>query len=46
VFFVYLAFRLWKGVLRLENRGNGISGVVVRRQWVPVIVIHRLFLIG
>jgi hypothetical protein len=34
--FVYLAWRLWKSVLRLAVRGNSISGRVVRRQRVPV----------
>jgi hypothetical protein len=41
-FFVYLAWRLWKGVLRLAVRGNSISGRVVRRQRVPVFDKHRL----
>jgi hypothetical protein len=40
--FVYLAWRLWKGVLRLAVRGNSISGRVVRRQRVPVFDKHRL----
>jgi hypothetical protein len=34
--FVYLAWRLWKGVLRLAVRGNSISGRVVRCPRVPV----------
>jgi hypothetical protein len=41
-FFVYLAWRLWKGVLRLPVRGNSISGRVVRRHRVPVFDKHRL----
>jgi hypothetical protein len=41
-FFVYLAWRLWKEVLRLAVRGNSISGRVVRRQRVPVFEGHRL----
>jgi hypothetical protein len=41
-FFVYLAWRLWKSVLRLAIRGNSISGRVVRRQRVPVFDKHRL----
>jgi hypothetical protein len=41
-FFVYLACRLWKSVLRLAVRGNSISGRVVRRQRVPVFDKHRL----
>jgi hypothetical protein len=41
-FFVYLAWRLWKGVLRLAVRGNSISGRVVRRQMVPLFDEHRL----
>jgi multisubunit Na+/H+ antiporter MnhE subunit len=41
-FFVYLAWRLWKSVLRLAVRGNSISGRVVRRQRVPVFEGHRL----
>jgi hypothetical protein len=40
--FVYLASRLWKGVLRLAVRGNSISGQVVRRHRVPVFEGHRL----
>jgi hypothetical protein len=40
--FVYLAWRLWKSVLRLAVRGNSISGRVVRRQRVPVFDKHRL----
>jgi hypothetical protein len=35
-FFVYLACRLWKSVLRLAVRWNSISGRDVRRQRVPV----------
>jgi hypothetical protein len=35
-FFVYLAWRLWKGVSRLAVRRNSISGRVVRRNRVPV----------
>jgi hypothetical protein len=42
VVFVYLAWRLWKRVLRLAVRGNSISGRVVRRQRVPVFEGHRL----
>jgi hypothetical protein len=41
-YFVYLAWRLWKSVLRLAVRGNSISGRVVRRQRVPVFDKHRL----
>jgi hypothetical protein len=41
-FFVYLAWRLWKSVLRLAVRGNSICGGVVRRQRVPVFEGHRL----
>jgi hypothetical protein len=40
--FVYLASRLWKGVLRLAVRGNSSSGRVVRRQRVPLFEEHRL----
>jgi hypothetical protein len=40
--FVYLAWRLWKSVLRLAVSGNGISGRVVRRQRVPVFEGHRM----
>jgi hypothetical protein len=40
--FVYLAWRLWRSVLRLAVRGNSISGRVVRRQRVPVFEGHRL----
>jgi hypothetical protein len=39
---VYLAWRLWKGVLRLAVRRNSITGRVVRRQRVPVFEEHRL----
>jgi hypothetical protein len=40
--FVYLAWRLWKRVLRLAVRGNSSSGRVVRRRRVPVFEKHRL----
>jgi hypothetical protein len=40
--FVYLAWQLWKSVLRLAVRGNSISDRVVRRQRVPVFEGHRL----
>jgi hypothetical protein len=39
---VYLAWRLWKSVLRVAVSGNSISGRVVRRQRVPVFEEHRL----
>jgi hypothetical protein len=39
---VYLAWRLWRSVLRLAVRGNSISGRVVRRQRVPVFEMNRL----
>jgi hypothetical protein len=39
---MYLAWRLWKSVLRLAVRGNSIYGRVVRRQRVPVFEKHRL----
>jgi hypothetical protein len=42
VFFVYLAWRLWKSVLRLAVLGNSISDGVVRRQRVRVFEGHRL----
>jgi hypothetical protein len=45
-YFVYLAWRLWKSVLRLAVRGNSISGRVVRRQRVSVFDKHRLPWIG
>jgi hypothetical protein len=45
-FFVYLAWRLWKGVLRLAVRGNSISGRVVQRQRVPAFKEHRLLSTG
>jgi hypothetical protein len=41
-FFVYLAWRLWKSVLRLAVRGNSSSGRIVRRQRVRVFDEHRL----
>jgi hypothetical protein len=41
-FFVYLAWRLWKSVLRRAVRGISISDGVVRRQRVPVFEGHRL----
>jgi hypothetical protein len=44
--FVYLAWRLFKNVLRLAVRGNSICGRVVRRQRVPVFVSHRQPSIG
>jgi hypothetical protein len=40
--FVYLDWRLWKGVLRLAVKENSICGRVVRRQRVPVFEGHRL----
>jgi hypothetical protein len=40
--FGYLAWRLWKSVLKLAVRGNSISGRVFRRQRVPVFDKHRL----
>jgi hypothetical protein len=40
--FVYLAWRLRQSVLRLAFGGNSISGLVVRRQRVPVFEGHRL----
>jgi hypothetical protein len=40
--FVYLAWRLFKNVLRLAVRGNSFPGPVVRRQRVPVFEGHRL----
>jgi hypothetical protein len=39
---VYLAWRLFRNVLRLAVRGNSFSGPVVRRQRVPVFEGHRL----
>jgi hypothetical protein len=42
VYFVCLASRLWKGVLRLAVRRNSISRRVVRRNEVPVFEGHRL----
>jgi hypothetical protein len=44
--FVYLAWRLFKNVVRLAVRGNSISGRVVRRQRVPVFEGHRLSATG
>jgi hypothetical protein len=41
-FFVYLASRLWKSVLRLAVRGISISRRIVRRQRVPVFGKDRL----
>jgi hypothetical protein len=40
--FVYLGWRLRKGVLTLGVRGNTISGRGVRRQRVSVFEGHRL----
>jgi hypothetical protein len=40
--FMYLAWQLWKSVLRLAVMGNSISGRVARRQRVPVFERHRL----
>jgi hypothetical protein len=40
--FVYLASRLWKGVLRLAVRENSSSCRVFRRQRVPVFEGHRM----
>jgi hypothetical protein len=46
VYFLYLAWRLWKSVVTLAVTGNTISGRVVRRQRVPVFEGHRLPLTG
>jgi hypothetical protein len=46
VYFLYLAWRLWKSVVTLAVTGNSISGRVVRRQRVPVFEGHRLPLTG
>jgi hypothetical protein len=46
VYFLYLAWRLWKSVVTLAVTGNTISGRVVRRQRVPVFQRHRLPLTG
>jgi hypothetical protein len=45
-FFVYLASRLCKGVLRLTGWVNSISGRVIRRLMVPLFEGHRLPSIG
>jgi hypothetical protein len=39
---VYLAWQLWKSVLRLAVRGNSISGRVVRRQRVSVFRVASI----
>jgi hypothetical protein len=46
VYFLYLAWRLWKSVVTLAVTGNTISGRVFRRQRVPVFQRHRLPLTG
>jgi hypothetical protein len=39
-FLLYLAWRLWKSVLRLSAKENTISSEVVRRNWMPVFGKH------
>jgi hypothetical protein len=46
VYFLYLAWRLWKSVVTLAVTGNTISGRVVRRQRMLVSREHRLLLTG
>jgi hypothetical protein len=46
VYFLYLAWRLWKSVVTLAVTGNTNSGRVFRRQRVPVFQRHRLPLTG
>jgi hypothetical protein len=46
VVFLYLASRLWKGVLRLVVGRNSSSCRVVRRQSVPLFEEHRLLSIA
>jgi hypothetical protein len=46
VYFVYLAWRLWKSVVTLAVTGNTISGRVSRRYRVTVFQRHRLPLTG
>jgi hypothetical protein len=43
---VYLAERLWKGVLRLAASVNSSSGRVFRFQRVPMFEGHRLLSTG
>jgi hypothetical protein len=40
--FVYLAWRLWKSVMRLVVGVNSVSIGLFRRQRVPVFEKHRL----
>jgi hypothetical protein len=46
VYFLYLAWRLWKSVVTLAVTGNTISGRVFRRYRVTVFQRHRLPLTG
>jgi hypothetical protein len=46
VYFLYLAWRLWKSVVTLAVTGNTICGMDFRRQRVPVFQRHRLPLTG
>jgi hypothetical protein len=46
VYFVYLAWRLWKSVVTLPVTGNTIFGRVFRRYRVTVFQRHRLPLTG
>jgi hypothetical protein len=46
VYFVYLAWRLWKSVVTLAVTRNIISGRVFRCHGVPVLLWHRLPLTG
>jgi hypothetical protein len=45
VYFLYLAWRLWKSVVTLAVTGNTFSGQVFRRQRVPVFQSQRMQLI-
>jgi hypothetical protein len=46
VYFLYLAWRLWKSVVTLTVTGNTISSRVVWRQIVSVYRRHRMSLTG
>jgi uncharacterized membrane protein len=46
VYFLYLAWRLWKSVVTLAVTGNTVSGRVFRRYRVTVFQRHRHALTG
>jgi hypothetical protein len=46
VYFLYLAWRLWRSVVTLAVTRNTISNRLLRRQRMPMFELHRLALTG